>query len=187
MQIVKKKSEEQVIVNNFSKNLDSVKLSLVSPKKRVGVLISGNGSNLQALIDATKNTSLGMCSEIVSVISNKDDAYGLTRAQSYGIKTKIISNKLYKTREEFDEAITAEFEECGVDIICCAGFMRILSATFVKKWKGRLLNIHPSLLPKYKGLHAQKQALESGDEISGCSVHFVDEVRYKTFLGNSLF
>lgn len=149
----------------------------MSPKKRVGVLISGNGSNLQALIDATKNTSYGMCSEIVSVISNNDGAYGLVRAQNHGIKTKVILNKSFSTREDFDEAINAEFEACGVDIICCAGFMRILSTTFVRKWKGKLLNIHPSLLPKHKGLNAQKQALMNGDNISGCSVHFVDEVR----------
>lgn len=171
-----KTGKDQVVINNFTKNLNQVKRSLNSPKRRVGVLISGNGSNLQALIDATKQTSYGMCSEIVSVISNKADAYGLTRATNNGIKTIVISNKDYKTREDFDEAITREFEECGVEIICCAGFMRILSATFVKRWKGRLLNIHPSLLPKFKGLHAQKQALESGDKISGCSVHFVDEV-----------
>lgn len=166
----------RVTVDNFTSCLERVQDVLFNlKKKRVGVLISGNGSNLQALIDATKNTNMGIGAEIVYVISNKSDAFGLKRAEKAGIKTKIVENKNFKSREEFDEVITKEFEDEKIDIICLAGFMRIVSSDFVRKWRGRLINIHPSLLPKYKGMNAQKQALDSGDEFTGCSVHFVDE------------
>lgn len=169
-------SMPRVTVENFPACLERVQDVLFNlKKKRVGVLISGNGSNLQALIDATKNTNMGMGAEICYVISNKSDAFGLERAAKAGIKTKIIENKNYKNREEFDEVITKEFESEKIDLICLAGFMRIVSSDFVKRWRGRLINIHPSLLPKYKGMSAQKQALDSGDEFTGCSVHFVDE------------
>lgn len=165
----------QLIIRHFATCVERVERLLTSPKKRVGVLISGSGSNLQALIDATHDTSMGMNSEIVHVISNKAEVFGLERAAKAGISTKVISNKEFKTREEFDEALNTELEKQNVEIVCLAGFMRILTSGFVQKWKGKLLNIHPSLLPKFKGIHAQKDALESGDAESGCTVHFVDE------------
>lgn len=175
--------EPQVVIDdkNFTANLEKVKLNLVKPKKRVGVLISGNGSNLQALIDATRNTAFGTNAEVVLVLSNKSSAYGLERAQSAGISCRTISHLEFTSspnpREQFDRALTAELEKHRVDIVCLAGFMRILSTEFVRHWKGKLINIHPSLLPKYPGLHAQKQALEAKprDLYSGCTVHFVDE------------
>jgi phosphoribosylamine--glycine ligase/phosphoribosylglycinamide formyltransferase/phosphoribosylformylglycinamidine cyclo-ligase len=118
---------------------------------------------------------MGMCSQIVHVISNKPDVFGLERASKAGITTSVISNKDFPTREDFDAALTLELRKHNVEIVCLAGFMRVLTPDFVKQWKGRLLNIHPSLLPKFKGIHAQKDALESGDSVSGCTVHFVDE------------
>lgn len=164
----------QVVVRHFATCMERVE-RLLMIKKRVGVLISGSGTNLQALIDATNNTTMGMCSKIVLVISNKAGVYGLERAKKAGIPTAVISNKDFQTREDFDAALHEELNKHSVDIVCCAGFMRILTPSFVSKWKGRLLNIHPSLLPKYKGIRAQKDALESGDKESGCTVHFVDE------------
>lgn len=168
-------NSNQVIVQNFTKNLLKVRENLIKPKKRVGVLISGNGSNLQALINATKTTSMGMFCEIVCVISNKKDAYGLERAKLSNIPGIVIDHKDFKSREEFDMEISKEFEKFNVEFICLAGFMRILSKDFVKKWKGKLINIHPSLLPKHKGMNAQRQALDSNDLYAGCTVHFVDE------------
>lgn len=165
----------QVVIRHFRTCFERVERLLLVPKKRVAVLISGNGSNLQALIDATKTSVMGTCSEIVFVLSNKAGVFGLERAAKANIPSAVISNKDFPTRESFDEAMHAELLKHNIDIICLAGFMRILSAAFVAKWKGRLLNIHPSLLPKYKGIHAQKDALESGDKESGCTVHFVDE------------
>lgn len=175
--------EKQVQIDDvkFTANFERVKRNLTKPKKRVGVLISGNGSNLQALIDATRNTAFGANGEIVLVISNKTSAFGLKRAESAGIPHKTISHldfaKCDNPREAFDRSLTAELEAANVDVVCLAGFMRILSSEFVRRWKGKLINIHPSLLPKYPGLHAQKQALEASprDTVSGCTVHFVDE------------
>ncbi|CAO1316071.1 unnamed protein product [Diamesa serratosioi] len=165
----------QCIIRYFAHCIERVERLLSVPKKRVGVLISGSGSNLQALIDATKKTSMGMCCEIVHVISNKSDVYGLERAAKAGVSSVVISNKDYPSREDFDAALNTELERNNIDIVCLAGFMRILTSSFVQKWKGRLLNIHPSLLPKYKGTKAQEEALEAGDSESGCTVHFVDE------------
>lgn len=170
-----KTSSQRVTVENFSSQLSRVQRCLSVSRKRVGVLISGTGSNLQALIDATRDTNAGLFCDVVCVVANKEDAYGLKRAEQAKIPHKFIDHRAYKTREEFDEEVSRELEHHRVDIVCLAGFMRILSATFVKKWTGRMLNIHPSLLPKYKGTNAQRQALEAGDTVSGCSVHFVDE------------
>lgn len=142
-------------------------------KKKVGVLISGNGTNLQALIDACKNPEYP--AEIAAVISNKADAYGLNRASEAGIPAHVISHKDYKTREEFDRAVDEMLARHSVEVVCLAGFMRILSNEFVAKWKGRMLNIHPSLLPKYKGAHAIRDALMAGEKITGCTVHLVTE------------
>lgn len=145
-----------------------------APKKRVGVLISGTGSNLQALIDATLDPSRHMGAEIVLVLSNKPNVQGLKRAERAGIATKVLSHKNYGSREEFDRAMHDELIAAKVEIVCLAGFMRILSGEFVSKWKGRLLNVHPALLPLFKGTHAQRQALEAGVRVSGCTVHFVE-------------
>lgn len=165
----------QLIVRHFATCVDRVERLLSTRKKRVGVMISGSGSNLQALIDATRDTSMGMCAEIVHVISNKPGVFGLERASTAGISTSVISQKNFPSRDDFDDALHEELVKHHIEIVCLAGFMRILTPEFVKKWKGRLLNIHPSLLPKFKGIHAQKDALESGDKESGCTVHFVDE------------
>lgn len=167
------KIPKQVTVENFGSCLRRAHRTLFSPKKRVGVLISGTGSNLQALIDATKETHVG--AEIALVISNKADAFGLQRAKRANIPTVVIQHKDYTTREDFDAAMSKELERQNIDIVCLAGFMRILSAPFVKKWRGRLVNIHPSLLPKFPGVHVQKQALDAKEKFSGCTVHFVDE------------
>lgn len=175
-QIIPTKADgHQLIVRHFASCVDRIERLLTVPRKRVGVLISGSGSNLQALIDATRNTAMGMFSEIVHVISNKTGVFGLERAAKENISSTVISNKEFPSREKFDEALNAELVRNNVEIVCLAGFMRILTPSFVQKWRGRLLNIHPSLLPKYKGIHAQKDALESGDTESGCTVHFVDE------------
>uniref|UniRef100_A0A8C0LID8 Trifunctional purine biosynthetic protein adenosine-3 n=1 Tax=Canis lupus dingo TaxID=286419 RepID=A0A8C0LID8_CANLU len=146
----------------------------VQPKKaRVAVLISGTGSNLQALIDSTREPS--SCAHIVVVISNKAAVAGLDKAERAGIPTRVINHKLYKSRVEFDTAIDQVLEEYSTDIVCLAGFMRILSGPFVRKWDGKMLNIHPSLLPSFKGSNAHEQALEAGVTVTGCTVHFVAE------------
>ena len=165
----------KVDVKSFPFCLTKAEELLSLPMKRIGVLISGSGSNLQALIDATRDTSFGIRGQIVFVISNKSGVLGLQRAAKAGIPSTVISHRDYKTREEFDEMMTKELEKYKIDLVCLAGFMRILTESFVKKWKGRLINIHPALLPKHKGIHAQKQALDAGDKESGCTVHFVDE------------
>lgn len=170
-------NEPQVRINEsaFAHNIGRVQRLLAEPVKRVAVLISGNGSNLQALIDSTRNSTMGMRAEIVFVLSNKENVMGLERARKAGIASKCLSHKDFKSREDFDAAMTSLLESHGIDVVCLAGFMRILSGQFVSKWKGRLINIHPSLLPKYPGLHVQRQALEAGEKYSGCTVHFVDE------------
>ncbi|KAK3927870.1 Trifunctional purine biosynthetic protein adenosine-3 [Frankliniella fusca] len=175
--------DQRVVVEHFAKAMDVVMRPLLTPvierlakpKRRVGVLISGSGTNLQALIDSTQNPAANMGCEIVVVISNKKDVEGLRRAERAGIPTKVVNHTDFKSREEFDMACHAILQESRVDIVCLAGFMRILSAPFVRLWRGRMLNIHPALLPLFKGTHAQKQALEAGVRISGCTVHFVEE------------
>ncbi|XP_021111859.1 trifunctional purine biosynthetic protein adenosine-3 isoform X2 [Heterocephalus glaber] len=142
-------------------------------KARVAVLISGTGSNLQALIDSTQDPN--SAAHIVVVISNKPAVAGLNKAEKAGIPTRVINHKLYKNREEFDGAIDQVLEEFATDIVCLAGFMRILSGPFVRKWDGKMLNIHPSLLPSFKGSNAHEQVLEAGVTITGCTVHFVAE------------
>uniref|UniRef100_A0A8C8MKJ9 Trifunctional purine biosynthetic protein adenosine-3 n=1 Tax=Oncorhynchus tshawytscha TaxID=74940 RepID=A0A8C8MKJ9_ONCTS len=145
------------------------------PRKRtrVGVLISGTGTNLQALMEQTKRTSSS--AEIVVVISNQPGVLGLKRASLAGIQTRVVDHKLYGSRAEFDGTIDHVLEEFDVEVVCLAGFMRILTGSFVRKWNGKLLNIHPSLLPSFKGVNAQKQALQAGARVSGCTVHFVAE------------
>ncbi|XP_005860792.1 PREDICTED: trifunctional purine biosynthetic protein adenosine-3 [Myotis brandtii] len=142
-------------------------------KARVAVLISGTGSNLQALIDSTREPS--SAAHIVVVVSNKAAVAGLDRAARAGIPTRVLNHKLYKSRVEFDTAIDQVLTEFSADIVCLAGFMRILSGPFVRKWNGRMLNIHPSLLPSFKGADAHEQALAAGVAVTGCTVHFVAE------------
>ena len=138
----------------------------------VAVLISGGGTNLQALIDACAKDDFP--ARIVMVISNNPDVYGLERAKAAGIETKVINHRDFENREQFDEKLDEALKQCGATLICLAGFMRILDARFVNRWKNRILNIHPSLLPAFRGLHTQERALEAGVRFSGCTVHFVN-------------
>lgn len=137
----------------------------------VVVLISGSGSNLQALIDASKNGVINIA--IRAVISNQADAYGLERADSAGIVTRVLSHLDFPSREAYDRALMALIDEFDPGLVVLAGFMRILTAELVDHYQGRMLNIHPSLLPKYRGLHTHQRALEAGDKVHGASVHFV--------------
>ena len=140
-------------------------------KKKVGVLISGNGSNLQALIDASRQP--GYPAEIVVVISNKADAFGLVRAKNAGVSAHVVNHKDYASRVAFDESVHTILQQHGVELVCLAGFMRLLGPQFVDRWRDRLLNIHPSLLPDFKGAHAVADALKAGAKKSGCTVHLV--------------
>lgn len=138
---------------------------------KVGVLISGRGSNFEALLKASREP--GYPAEIVVVISNRADAGGLKIARDAGIATAVISHKDYDSREAFDAAMDAVLVEAGVELVCNAGFMRILSEWFVAKWRDRQLNIHPSLLPAFKGLHVHQRTIDAGVRITGATVHFV--------------
>lgn len=138
---------------------------------KIAVLISGSGSNLQALIDAISRGDLK--AKICGVLSNRADAYGLVRAAEQKIPTASIAHTNFSDRESFDAAMITIIDDWAPDIVVLAGFMRILSSGFVEHYAGRLLNIHPSLLPKYKGLHTHRRALAAGDTEHGCSVHFV--------------
>ncbi len=141
-------------------------------RKRVAVLISGRGSNLQALIDATDQK--GFPAEVALVISDRPDAQGLQRAERAGIARLVLVPKELGGRAAFEGALDEALREAGIDLICLAGFMRILGADFVARWQGRLINIHPSLLPAFPGLDTHQRALEAGVKLHGCSVHFVD-------------
>lgn len=140
-------------------------------RARVGVLISGGGSNLQALLDAAAAPDYP--AEIVLVLSNKPEVYGLTRAATAGVACRVIEHGHYPDRAAFDAAMHTALIEAKVDYVCLAGFMRLLTAEFVEAWQGRMLNIHPSLLPSYKGLHTHRRVIEDGGRISGCTVHLV--------------
>lgn len=139
----------------------------------VVVLISGSGSNLQALIDSLRDGATP--ARIRAVISNRADAYGLERARQAGIQAEVLDHKAYADRESFDQALAQRIDAHEPHLVILAGFMRILSADFARHYQGRLLNIHPSLLPRHKGLHTHQRALEAGDREHGCSVHFVTE------------
>ncbi|AXA23929.1 phosphoribosylglycinamide formyltransferase [Pseudomonas putida] len=139
----------------------------------VVVLLSGSGSNLQALIDSI-HAEHGSA-RIHAVISNRPDAFGLQRAKAAGIDTAVLEHGGFDGREAFDAALMQLIDGFAPDLVVLAGFMRILSGAFVRHYQGRLLNIHPSLLPKYKGLHTHQRALDAGDAEHGCSVHFVTE------------
>jgi phosphoribosylglycinamide formyltransferase-1 len=140
-------------------------------KKRVGVLISGRGSNLGALIEAAR--APGYPAKIVLVVSNVPSAQGLLRAETALIPTLTINHKDFSSREAFDAALDKALNEAGVEILCNAGFMRLHSETFVRRWWNRHLNIHPSLLPAFRGLHTHDRVLQEGVKITGCTVHFV--------------
>ena len=140
---------------------------------KLGVLISGNGSNLQSIIDHIENGSLKAVIKIV--VSNNPDAYGLTRAKKHSIPFAVLKNSDYKNKEDFDAALVKMLKENGVDLVILAGFMRIITPAFLKTFPGRIMNIHPALLPSFPGLHGQKQAVDYGVKFSGCTVHFVDE------------
>jgi len=143
----------------------------LTKKVRTAVLISGRGSNLAALIAACRDKDFP--AEIVLVISNVETAEGLSVAAAAHIPARTISHKAYATRADFDSAIDAALSEADIALICEAGFMRIHSDVFVRKWQGRMLNIHPSLLPAFKGIRVHQQVIDAGVRISGCTVHFV--------------
>jgi phosphoribosylglycinamide formyltransferase-1 len=140
-------------------------------KKRVAILISGRGTNMVSLAEAARVPDYP--AEIVLVISNRPNAAGIERARALGLKTAVIDHKAFPSREAFDEAVETALLAERVELVCQAGFMRIQSAPFATRWVGRQLNIHPSLLPLFKGLHPHQQALDAGVRISGCTVHFV--------------
>ncbi len=140
---------------------------------RFAVLISGNGSNLQALIDACQAGRIQ--GELVGVVSNRADAFGLERAKAAGIATQVLSNQAFADRESYDAALIQALESWNPDLLVMAGFMRILTPGFVQHFAGRMLNIHPSLLPKYQGVKTHARAIAAGDTVHGASVHFVTE------------
>lgn len=139
-------------------------------KTRLAVFVSGSGTNLQAIIDAGIQSV-----EIVLVLSNNPDAYALERAKKHGIPAEVADHKNYSGREEYEKHVLELLQPYNVGLIALAGFMRILSPHFVRAYKNRIINIHPALLPSFPGMHAAKQALESGVKFTGCTVHFVDE------------
>lgn len=138
---------------------------------RVGVLVSGRGSNLQALIDACADP--GFPATIVRVISNEPAAFAIERARKAGIETRIIPHRDYPDRAAFDAALDAALREAAVELVCLAGFMRLLTDGFVTAWRDRMINVHPALLPAFKGLHTHERALAAGVKLHGCTVHFV--------------
>lgn len=140
-------------------------------KVRTGVLISGRGSNMMALVEAAKDPLFP--AEIVCVISNRPDAKGLLFADTEGIATKLIDHKQYPTRETFEAEIDAYLREMKVEVVACAGFMRIMTASFIGRWQDRMINIHPSLLPAYKGLHTHERVLADRAKVHGCTAHYV--------------
>lgn len=141
---------------------------------KIGILISGRGSNMTALVDAMQSGEIPGA-EAVVVISDKADAGGLKKAIERGVETVVVE-RAGRTRVEHDAEIVSELEKRGVELVCLAGYMRLLSPLFVEAFPGRIVNIHPSLLPAFPGLDAQRQAIEAGAERSGCTVHFVDEL-----------
>jgi phosphoribosylglycinamide formyltransferase-1 len=136
--------------------------------KRTAVLISGGGSNLQALLDAP-----GAAAEIALVVSNRPDAYGLERAQRQGVPAQLVDHRSFASREAFEAKLDRLLRDAGIELVCLAGFMRVLTPGFVEAWHDRLLNIHPSLLPAFPGLHTHARALAAGCLVHGCTVHLV--------------
>ena len=140
-------------------------------KKKVAILISGRGSNMEALIKACLDASFPASIELV--ISNKKEAYGLQIAQSYGIHTQSLNRKNFPNDHEFDSNISTILKKNDIDIVCTAGYMKILTKEFVETWRNQVINIHPSLLPEYKGLNTHKRALDDGVKLAGCTTHIV--------------
>ena len=143
----------------------------MSDAPRIAVLLSGSGSNLQALLD--DHAAGRLPGQITRVVSNRADAYGLQRAEAAGVPTEVIDHRQYPSREAFDTALAETLEAAGTDLVVLAGFMRVLTPVFVERFAGRVLNIHPSLLPDFRGLHTHERALEAGVQEHGCTVHFV--------------
>jgi len=139
---------------------------------RIGALASGNGSNLQAILDACGRAEIS--GEVALVLSNNPDAFALERARRAGVPARCIDHRHYSDRETFDRELVAALQQAQVDLVVLAGFMRRLTPAFVDAFEGRIMNIHPSLLPAFPGLHVQRQALEYGVRLAGCTVHFVD-------------
>ena len=140
---------------------------------KLGVLISGNGSNLQSIINNIEKGSLKAIIKIV--ISNNPDAYGITRAKKHGIPFSVLKNSDFKNKDDFDTQLIKSLKDNGVELVILAGFMRIISPTLLKAFPGKIMNIHPALLPSFPGLHGQNQAVDYGVKFSGCTVHFVDD------------
>ncbi len=140
-------------------------------KLKLAVFISGRGSNMLSILDACKNPDYP--AEIVLVLSNRPDAKGLVSAQEAGIPTEVVDHKDFENREDFEDEIQDRLENYDIDLIVLAGFMRILTSGFVENWPDRMINIHPSLLPDYKGLNTHQRAIDDGKKEAGCSVHFV--------------
>jgi phosphoribosylglycinamide formyltransferase-1 len=140
---------------------------------KVGVLISGRGSNLKSLLEACARP--GFPAEIVTVIANRPGAGGLDHARRFGVSAEVIDHKAFTSREAFEQAVTAALEAAGVELLCLAGFMRVVTGGFVRHWQGRMINIHPSLLPLFPGLDTHARALAAGVRLHGCSVHYVSE------------
>jgi phosphoribosylglycinamide formyltransferase-1 len=140
-------------------------------KTRTAILISGRGSNMQALVDAARADDYP--AEIVLIASNRPDAPGLEWANARGLPTVAIDHKRYATREAFEDALQKALEAAGTELVALAGFMRLMTSAFVERWRDRMINIHPSLLPSFKGLHTHERVLAAGVRITGCTVHFV--------------
>ena len=149
-----------------------IQINVPSPLKKLGILLSGRGSNFEAIADSIQAGRLP--AEIAIVISNRSDAPGLDSARRRGLNARLIASK-GRTREEHDAEVIAALTDAKVDLVCLAGYMRLLSAQFIRAFPNRIVNIHPSLLPAFPGLEGQKQAIEHGVKVSGCTVHFVDE------------
>ena len=141
--------------------------------KKIGVVVSGRGSNLQSIIDHIAEGKLSV--EIAVVVSDHKEAFALERAAKAGIPTAVVERKGCKDKEEFEDKIDAALREAGADVVVLAGFMRILTGHFISRWEHKIINIHPALLPSFKGLDAQGQAVDYGVKVAGCTVHFVDE------------
>jgi phosphoribosylglycinamide formyltransferase-1 len=141
-------------------------------KLKLGVLVSGGGTNLQAIIDSCRDHRID--AEIALVVSNNPQAGALDRCRQANVPTRVIDNREFTDRESFDAAIVAALKEAGVELVCLAGFMRLITPSFLDAFPGRVMNIHPALLPAFPGLHVQRKALDYGARFSGCTVHFVD-------------
>ncbi len=145
----------------------------MTKKTKTAILISGRGSNMQAIVKACESSDFP--AQVVLVLSNKVDAEGLKFAESKGIKTAFVNHREFTSREDFDKKVSEEIEKSGAELVCLAGFMRLLSSWFVERWFDKLINIHPSLLPEFKGADAVGDAIKAGAKKSGCTVHFVRE------------